>query len=113
MENLLVSMDRNIASHYPEEFLKCKISRQVFRDPVVAADGISYEKKYLAFWINLRKVKQADGTIVFPSPTTRELLPTVVYSNSNLSEAISSSPYKFGAFSKQMDPQEERMDIEK
>lgn len=66
-------------SDAPDEFL-CPISREVMKDPVIAADGYSYERESIESWIR-GKTKT--------SPMTNLLLPTTLLTpNRSLKMAI-------------------------
>lgn len=48
----------------PPEFI-CPLTRRVFQDPVIAADGYTYERVAIEEWLSREKI----------SPTTQQLLP--------------------------------------
>ncbi|KAM9305674.1 WD repeat, SAM and U-box domain-containing protein 1 [Gastrophryne carolinensis] len=50
----LQSKMKAASSDIPEEFL-CPITWEVMRDPVIASDGYSYERKAIENWINTRR----------------------------------------------------------
>lgn len=63
----------------PEEFL-CPISREIMTDPVVAADGHSYQKDSIKEWFSRGKLKSPlDGL---------NLSTTLLYDNKNLKKLI-------------------------
>ncbi|XP_064820620.1 WD repeat, SAM and U-box domain-containing protein 1-like isoform X2 [Oncorhynchus masou masou] len=63
----------------PDEFL-CPITREVMKDPVIAADGYSYERKAIESWISAKNRS---------SPMTNLPLPTtLVMPNRSLKTAI-------------------------
>ena len=64
----------------PDEF-KCPISKCVMADPVVASDGISYEREQIQ-----RVLQQQPAQRL--SPMTREWLQTTVFPNLNLKKRI-------------------------
>ena len=62
-----------------EELMKCPITQLRFDDPVVASDGITYEKAAIQAWILL---KNEDDVVVSPSTgdplTHRTLVPNII-----------------------------------
>lgn len=65
--------------HVPKEFI-CPISSDVMKDPVVASDGFTYERRYIQQWITCNKAK---------SPmTNKPLTRLILISNSNLKSLI-------------------------
>ncbi|KAK3579281.1 hypothetical protein CHS0354_033360 [Potamilus streckersoni] len=61
----------NIDSHTPDEYL-CPITREIMHDPVMAADGYTYERAAIQSWIDSEK----DRSPMTNSPlTSKELVP--------------------------------------
>ncbi|KAK5619748.1 hypothetical protein CRENBAI_008095 [Crenichthys baileyi] len=70
----------SVCSGIPDEFL-CPITRELMRDPVIAADGYSYEREAIESWINTKNRS---------SPMTNlPLLTTLLTPNHSLKMAIS------------------------
>uniref|UniRef100_A0A3Q2YEW2 WD repeat, SAM and U-box domain-containing protein 1 n=1 Tax=Hippocampus comes TaxID=109280 RepID=A0A3Q2YEW2_HIPCM len=68
-----------VCSGVPDEFL-CPITRELMREPVLAADGYSYEREAITMWINTRNRS---------SPMTNlPLLTTLLTPNHTLKMAI-------------------------
>ncbi|XP_027624245.1 WD repeat, SAM and U-box domain-containing protein 1 isoform X2 [Tupaia chinensis] len=68
-----------LSSGIPDEFI-CPITRELMKDPVIAADGYSYEKEAMENWISKKKRT---------SPMTNLVLPSVVLTpNRTLKMAI-------------------------
>lgn len=69
----------SVCSGVPDEFL-CPITRELMREPVIAADGYSYEREAIAGWI---------GTKNRSSPMTNlPLMTTLLTPNHTLKMAI-------------------------
>ncbi|KAM9011968.1 WD repeat, SAM and U-box domain-containing protein 1 isoform 2-T3 [Ara ararauna] len=51
----------------PDEFL-CPITRELMKDPVIAADGYSYEKEAIENWINSKRRSSPMTNLPLPSP---------------------------------------------
>lgn len=69
-----------VCSGVPDEFL-CPITRELMREPVIAADGYSYEKEAIESWVNTKNRS---------SPMTNlPLLTTLLTPNHTLKMAIS------------------------
>ncbi|CAN9507212.1 unnamed protein product [Ophioblennius macclurei] len=69
----------SLCSGTPDEFL-CPITRELMRDPVIAADGFSYEREAIESWINTKNRS---------SPMTNlPLLTTLLTPNHTLKMAI-------------------------
>uniref|UniRef100_A0A1A7X4Z7 WD repeat, SAM and U-box domain-containing protein 1 n=1 Tax=Iconisemion striatum TaxID=60296 RepID=A0A1A7X4Z7_9TELE len=72
--------DDSVCSGIPDEFL-CPITRELMREPVIAADGYSYEREAIESWINTKNRS---------SPMTNlPLLTTLLTPNHTLKMAIS------------------------
>ncbi|XP_026175589.1 WD repeat, SAM and U-box domain-containing protein 1 [Mastacembelus armatus] len=70
----------SLCSGIPDEFL-CPITRELMKEPVIAADGYSYEREAIESWINTKNRS---------SPMTNlPLLTTLLTSNHTLKMAIS------------------------
>lgn len=48
------------AGQWPQQFV-CPLSNQVMSDPVVAADGVSYQREAITDWMRLRDVSPVTG----------------------------------------------------
>ncbi|XP_058484847.1 WD repeat, SAM and U-box domain-containing protein 1-like isoform X1 [Solea solea] len=71
--------DYSVCSGVPDEFL-CPITRELMREPVIAADGYSYEREAIESWINTKNRS---------SPMTNlPLLTTLLTPNHTLKMAI-------------------------
>ncbi|XP_029981141.1 WD repeat, SAM and U-box domain-containing protein 1 isoform X2 [Sphaeramia orbicularis] len=71
--------NESVCSGIPDEFL-CPITRELMREPVIAADGYSYEKEAIESWINTKNRS---------SPMTNlPLLTTLLTPNHTLKMAI-------------------------
>eukprot|EP00981_Chlorochromonas_danica_P000232 scaffold55_cov225-Ochromonas_danica.AAC.4 len=92
----------------PDEF-QCPLSRELFDDPVVAADGYSYERRYIEYAASHSRTRQGDGGFFFPSPMTRELISTIFYNNRYLKDAISSWQFKENVYRRKFQSMEEEM----
>ncbi|KAK7913179.1 hypothetical protein WMY93_013390 [Mugilogobius chulae] len=69
----------SVCTGIPDEFL-CPITRELMKDPVIAADGYSYEKEAIESWINTKNRS---------SPMTNlPLLTTLLTPNYTLKMAI-------------------------
>ncbi|XP_060033858.1 WD repeat, SAM and U-box domain-containing protein 1 isoform X2 [Erinaceus europaeus] len=78
IEELKIKM-KSLSSGIPDEFI-CPITRELMKDPVIAADGYSYEKEAMENWISKKKRT---------SPMTNLVLPSVVLTpNRTLKMAI-------------------------
>lgn len=69
-------------SNIPKEYI-CPISSDVMKDPVVASDGFTYERRYIQEWITCNKAR---------SPMTNQPLSRLLlFSNSTLKSLISNA----------------------
>ncbi|KAG7466911.1 hypothetical protein MATL_G00147380 [Megalops atlanticus] len=65
-----------VSSDVPDEFL-CPITREIMKDPVIAADGFSYEREAIESWINSKNRSSPmtnlplQTTIVTPNRTLK------------------------------------------
>jgi hypothetical protein len=57
--------------NYIEELITCPISQEIFKDPVIADDGITYENKYIWAWLEYKNT----------SPITRAKITINVINN--------------------------------
>lgn len=71
------NIDRQTGS-IPKD-LSCPLSGKIMEDPVVAQDGISYERANIEQWLTKEKT----------SPTTKEEMGPVLVANRNLADYIS------------------------
>ncbi|XP_028928202.1 WD repeat, SAM and U-box domain-containing protein 1 isoform X1 [Ornithorhynchus anatinus] len=65
IEELNIKMD-SLSSGIPDEFL-CPITRELMKDPVIAADGYSYEKEAMENWFSKKKRTSPMTNLVLPS----------------------------------------------
>ncbi|NXP02484.1 WSDU1 protein, partial [Thinocorus orbignyianus] len=57
----------SVAVPVPDEFL-CPITRELMKDPVIAADGYSYEKDAIEKWINNKRRSSPMTNLPLPTP---------------------------------------------
>ncbi|XP_055966297.1 WD repeat, SAM and U-box domain-containing protein 1 isoform X3 [Sorex fumeus] len=62
----LRSKMKSLSSEIPDEFI-CPITRELMKDPVIAADGYSYEKEAMENWIKKKKRTSPMTNLVLPS----------------------------------------------
>ncbi|XP_054976510.1 WD repeat, SAM and U-box domain-containing protein 1 isoform X3 [Sorex araneus] len=62
----LKSKMKSLSSEIPDEFI-CPITRELMKDPVIAADGYSYEKEAMENWISKKKRTSPMTNLVLPS----------------------------------------------
>ncbi|XP_006880863.1 PREDICTED: WD repeat, SAM and U-box domain-containing protein 1 isoform X2 [Elephantulus edwardii] len=65
IEELRTKM-KSLSSGIPDEFI-CPITRELMKDPVIAADGYSYEKEAMESWIGKKKRTSPMTNLVLPS----------------------------------------------
>ncbi|KAK2426094.1 E3 ubiquitin-protein ligase CHIP [Trifolium repens] len=79
MEEQTLERSQNVVPHY----LQCPFSRELFRDPVIAPSGASYERRAILDYIR----KAAPGKAIDPS-TRLPLRECQLYNNLALREAV-------------------------
>ncbi|XP_065493566.1 WD repeat, SAM and U-box domain-containing protein 1 isoform X2 [Caloenas nicobarica] len=65
LEDLRMKMG-SVSAAVPEEFL-CPITRELMKDPVIAADGYSYEKEAMENWISTNRRSSPMTNLPLPS----------------------------------------------
>jgi len=50
------SIHPNMSINIDEEELRCPITRQIMKEPVVASDGHIYEKEFIEEWLKVSKL---------------------------------------------------------